>query len=200
MQRSAPKRVDLRHDRHPFACVGRPLPPSGRARAPGPLTVRWRDDTPPTPKGQRIALLFALAAERLNLYYAHGQWLTEAQGASLAADWLGRTKSRLPLAERRLLSSLSDQFERPCPVDLGPLASCFARGEPDQPALRIVLVELPVDPAVTQREIDRFSFAQARDACAFPGEPEPGPGRIIRLRTKPIAKPLRGLEQHDRQT
>lgn len=129
MQRSAPKRVDLRHDRHPFACVGRPLPPSGRARAPGPLTVRWRDDTPPTPKGQRIALLFALAAERLNLYYAHGQWLTEAQGASLAADWLGRTKSRLPLAERRLLSSLSDQFARQVAASLSREAGLYTAHE-----------------------------------------------------------------------
>ncbi len=74
--------------------------------------MRVRDDTPPTPRGIRIALLFALAAHRLSAYYEHGQWLTEAQGATLAADWLARSKNSLPLAERRLLSDLSDQFAR----------------------------------------------------------------------------------------
>lgn len=63
-------------------------------------------------KGQRVALLFALVAERLNQFYAHGQWLTEGQGASLAADWLSRHKRSLPLAERRRLSSLSDDMAR----------------------------------------------------------------------------------------
>lgn len=74
--------------------------------------MRVRDDTPPTPRGLRVALLFALAAHRLNAYYEHSQWLTDAQGASLAADWLTRSKNALPLAERRQLSALSDQFAR----------------------------------------------------------------------------------------
>ena len=74
--------------------------------------MRVRDDTPPTPRGIRVALLFALAAHRLSAYYEHGQWLTEAQGATLAADWLTRSKNSLPLAERRQLSGLSDQFAR----------------------------------------------------------------------------------------
>jgi len=33
----------------------------------------------------RIALISALAAERLTAFYEHGQRLTETQGASLAA-------------------------------------------------------------------------------------------------------------------
>lgn len=74
--------------------------------------MRVRDDTPPTERGIRVALIFALAAERLNTYYEHGQWLTEAQGATLAADWLARSKTALPLTERRQLSALSDQFAR----------------------------------------------------------------------------------------
>jgi hypothetical protein len=74
--------------------------------------MRVRDDTPPTPRGMRIALIFALAAERLTAFYEHGQWLTEAQGASLAADWLSRSKSAWPLAERRQISSLSNQLAR----------------------------------------------------------------------------------------
>ena len=74
--------------------------------------MRVRDDTPPTPRGIRIALHFALAAHRLSAYYEHGQWLTAAQGATLAADWLARSRNSLPLAERRQLSDLSDQFAR----------------------------------------------------------------------------------------
>lgn len=65
-----------------------------------------------TERGMRIALIFALAAERLTAFYEYGQWLTEAQGASLAADWLSRSKNKMPLAERRQLSALSDQLAR----------------------------------------------------------------------------------------
>lgn len=74
--------------------------------------MRVRDDTPPTAHGLRVALLFALAAQRLSDYYEYGQWLSEAQGATLAADWLARSKNNLPLAERRQISDLSDQFAR----------------------------------------------------------------------------------------
>ena len=62
--------------------------------------------------GTRAALIFALTAERLSIWYEHGQWPTEAQGATLVADWLGRSKRSLPLAERRHLSDLSDQLAR----------------------------------------------------------------------------------------
>ena len=41
---------------------------------------------PLTDRGARIALIFALVAERLSVFYEHAQWLTEAQGASLAAE------------------------------------------------------------------------------------------------------------------
>ena len=44
-----------------------------------------RQKSPPaavTDRGVRVALIFALAAERLAAYYEHGQWLTEGQGAS----------------------------------------------------------------------------------------------------------------------
>lgn len=74
-----------------------------------------REKAPPSPagdRGTRVALIFALAAERLSAYYEHGQWLTEAQGASLAADWLARSKRSLGLADRRRLSALSDQLAR----------------------------------------------------------------------------------------
>ena len=58
------------------------------------------------------ALIFALAAERLAAYYEHHTWLTIAQGAPLAADWLARSKSRLSLPQRKHLSELSDQLAR----------------------------------------------------------------------------------------
>lgn len=76
--------------------------------------MAWEMPTQPTmsEQGARVALIFALTAERLSVYYEHGQWLTEAQGASLCADWLARTKRTLPLAERKRLSALSDQLAR----------------------------------------------------------------------------------------
>jgi hypothetical protein len=67
------------------------------------------------PEGERgalVALIFALVGERLSVYYEHGQWFTQAQGASLAADWLARSKRKLPLALRQHLSGLSDQLAR----------------------------------------------------------------------------------------
>lgn len=63
-------------------------------------------------RGTRVALVFALVAERLSCFYEHGQWLTEAQGASLAADWLARRRGELPLKARKHLSDLSDQMAR----------------------------------------------------------------------------------------
>lgn len=63
-------------------------------------------------RGTRVALVFALVAERLSCFYEHGQWLSEAQGASLAADWLARRRGVLPLNVRRHLSGLSDQIAR----------------------------------------------------------------------------------------
>jgi hypothetical protein len=65
-----------------------------------------------TDRGTSVALIFALVAERLSLYYEHGQWLTQAQGASLAADWLRRSKRTLPGNTRKRLSELSDQLAR----------------------------------------------------------------------------------------
>ena len=60
----------------------------------------------------RKSLLFALVAERLAAYYEHAQWMTEAQGATLASLWLSRSKMQMAQAERRKLSDLSDQMAR----------------------------------------------------------------------------------------
>lgn len=71
-----------------------------------------RPEIPAGERGPRIALIFALTAERLAAWYEHGAWLNEAQGATLAADWLGRRRQTLALAERRRLSALSDGMAR----------------------------------------------------------------------------------------
>lgn len=68
--------------------------------------------SPPSPRGLRIALIFALTAHRLSGYYEHGQWLSDSQSASLAADWLSRQKIVLALDERRHLAALSDTLAR----------------------------------------------------------------------------------------
>lgn len=76
--------------------------------------MTWEKPASPamTDRGLRVALIFALAAERLTAFYEHAQWMSEAQGASLAADWLARSQIKLPLNERRQLSGLSDQLAR----------------------------------------------------------------------------------------
>lgn len=82
-----------------------------------------------TERGMRIALIFALAAERLTAFYEYGQWLTEAQGASLAADWLARSKNKMPLSERRQLSALSDQLARQIESSLSREAGMYTAHE-----------------------------------------------------------------------
>ena len=71
--------------------------------------------TPPSTASDRgtcVALIFALTAERLSLFYEHEQWITKAQGATLAADWLSRSKRIMPAEMRRHVSALSDQLAR----------------------------------------------------------------------------------------
>ncbi|MBK7645629.1 MAG: hypothetical protein IPJ12_00180 [Betaproteobacteria bacterium] len=93
--------------------------------------MTWEKAASPsmTERGMRIALIFALAAERLTAFYEHSQWLTEAQGASLAADWLSRSKNKLPLNERRLLSALSDQLARQIQSSLSREAGMYTAHE-----------------------------------------------------------------------
>lgn len=84
---------------------------------------------PASERGTQAALVFALAAERLTTYYEHGQWLTDAQGASLAADWLVRSKRSLPLDQRRRLSALSDQLARQIAASLSREAGLYTAHE-----------------------------------------------------------------------
>ena len=80
-------------------------------------------------RGTRAALVFALAAERLTTFYEHGQWLTEAQGATLVADWLARSKRSLRHDERRQLSALSDQLARQIAATLSREAGLYTAHE-----------------------------------------------------------------------
>jgi len=69
----------------------------------------------PTPsdtseRGASIALIFALLAERLRFHYEHDKWLNQAQCASLAADWLARSKRNMPLQTRKHLADMSEQL------------------------------------------------------------------------------------------
>jgi hypothetical protein len=90
-------------------------------------------DNPPSPpltdRGTRIALIYALVAERLTAFYEHSQWLTDAQGATLAGEWLARSKRTLPLAERRHLSRLSDQLARQIATALSREAGLYTAHE-----------------------------------------------------------------------
>lgn len=85
-----------------------------------------RSPAPVSDKGQRVALIFALVAERLSTHYEHGAWLTEAQGASIAAEWLARNSRSLPLDVRRLLSRLSDDMARQMVATLSREAGLYA--------------------------------------------------------------------------
>lgn len=76
------------------------------------MTEPQSPTAPETERGVLVALIFALVAERLRVHYEHAQWLTQAQGATLAADWLTRSKRKLPLEQRKHLSGLSDQLAR----------------------------------------------------------------------------------------
>lgn len=84
---------------------------------------------PASERGTGVALIFALAAERLSAYYEHGQWLSEAQGATLAADWLSRSRRSLPLADRKRLSALSDRLARQVAGSLSREAGLFTAHE-----------------------------------------------------------------------
>ena len=84
---------------------------------------------PPLDLDTRKALLFALTAQRLSNHYEHNQWMTVAQGASLAADWLSRSRLQLSLAERRVMSELSDELARQLAATLSHQAGQYTAHE-----------------------------------------------------------------------
>lgn len=76
------------------------------------MTEPQAPTAPETERGVLVALIFALVAERMRVHVEHSQWLTHAQSSTLAADWLARSKRKLPLDQRKHLSDLSDQLAR----------------------------------------------------------------------------------------
>lgn len=46
------------------------------------------------------------------MYYEHDLWMTRAQGATLATNWLSRSRRSMPMDLRKHLSDLSDQLAR----------------------------------------------------------------------------------------
>lgn len=84
---------------------------------------------PATDRGVQVALIFALSAQRLSAFYELGQWMSEAQGASLAAEWLHRTRRNLPVEQRKHLSALSDRLAREIADSLSREAGLFAAHE-----------------------------------------------------------------------
>jgi hypothetical protein len=80
-------------------------------------------------RGTRLALIFALVAERLSAYYEHGEWLSSAHGARLCGDWLARSQRTLPLDERRKLSQLSDEMARAIESELSREAGLYTAHE-----------------------------------------------------------------------
>jgi len=63
-------------------------------------------------RGTCIAIIFALVGERLSVFYEYDKWITDAQGATLAGEWLARSKRRMSVSRRRHLSACSDQIAR----------------------------------------------------------------------------------------
>jgi hypothetical protein len=80
-------------------------------------------------RGTRVALVFALVAERLMAYYEHGQWLTQAQGASLANEWLARSARKLAAPDRKRLSEVSDLLARQIAAPLAREAGLYTAHE-----------------------------------------------------------------------
>lgn len=80
-------------------------------------------------KGLRPALMFALVAERLTTFYEHGQWLKDAQGVTLAAGWLARSKRAIPADQLRAISAASDRLARQIEASLSREAGLYTAHE-----------------------------------------------------------------------
>ena len=83
----------------------------------------------PSPRGLRIALIFALAAHRLQGHYEYSKWLSDAQAAQLAADWLARQNLTLSQNERRHLAGLADTLARQIAESLSREAGLYTAHE-----------------------------------------------------------------------
>lgn len=61
-----------------------------------------------TPVGQQAAIVFALVGHQLTTFYDEGCFFSAPQGATLAAEWLARSRKKpMPLSERNRLSAVA---------------------------------------------------------------------------------------------
>lgn len=93
------------------------------------MILKKTEHLPASDKGTRIALVFALVAERLAAFYEHEQWLTIPQGATLCADWLARSKRSLPMGERKVLSETALDLAQQIAASLSREAGLFTAHE-----------------------------------------------------------------------
>lgn len=80
----------------------------------------------------RKALLFALTAERLSVYYEHGQWPSDAAAADTANVWLFRQNLLASGKLIRALSALSDTFAHTLATSLSREAGLYTSHEMSQ--------------------------------------------------------------------
>jgi general stress protein CsbA len=85
--------------------------------------------TSPIDREACVALIFALVAESISIYYEHEKWITNAQGVTLAAAWLSRSKRNMSMAMRKSLSELSDQLARQITATLSHEAGLYISHE-----------------------------------------------------------------------
>ncbi|MEY4592730.1 MAG: hypothetical protein RIR18_1625 [Pseudomonadota bacterium] len=83
-------------------------------------------------KGAKIALLFALAAERTAHFYEHGSFAKDSQYGSLASSWLHRSKRTLSSQNIKHLVALSDQVASQITGTLSREAGLFVSHELQQ--------------------------------------------------------------------
>jgi hypothetical protein len=82
-----------------------------------------------TDRGTLVALLFALVAQRLAVFYEHGQWPTPAQSASSAAEWLARSRRKLAVETRQQLAQLACTLAGQIQASVGREAGLFIAHE-----------------------------------------------------------------------
>src|SRR5258708_25423959 len=100
----------------------------------------------------------------------------------------------------RLHPLLVDQLLRSDLIDLGPLALARARSVANKPRAFVELIQLPINPAVTERAVDGFLARHARYPGFLLRKLEPQPLACAWLVGKPLLPIGRGRACDDWQT
>jgi hypothetical protein len=111
----------------------------------------------------RKALLFALTAERLAVYYEHNQWPSDATATDTANVWLFRQGLVAPGKLIRALSTLSDQFARTLAGSLSREAGLYTSHEMSQSLDPNHVSPVAMD---LMDECERLLVAEALDGSA----------------------------------